>query len=213
MTHTVESLVAFEERVAEAFRAKKILAPIHLCSSTQAAPMIEAFADFKPGDWAFGTWRSHFMCLLAGVPEQEVFDAILDGRSMFLQFRKYNVFCSAIVGGILPIALGVAAGIDRDIYRHPDWEDCPLEGSPNIPHPTVWVFVGDMAARTGLFHEFQQYAAGHRLPVRIVIEDNFRSTNAKTEHVWGTLRGSPSVTRYEYSRTFPHVGLSERVSF
>ncbi len=196
MTHTVESLIAFEERVAEAFREKRVRAPIHLCSTTQAAPMIEAFKSFQPGDWAFGTWRSHFMCLLAGVPEDEVFDAIVDGRSMFLQFAKYNVFCSAIVGGILPIALGVAAGVKRS----------ELSGR-------VHVFIGDMCYKTGLFSEFEQYAHGHELPVRIVVENNGLSTNAITRKTWGESWNLQPPDHYNYERTYPHVGLSQRVSF
>ncbi len=207
--HTVESLIAFERRVADAFAAKQIRAPIHLCSDTQAAPMLEAFKDWKPGDWAFGTWRSHFMCLLAGVPEDEVFDAIVEGRSMFLQFAKYNVFCSAIVGGILPIALGVAAGIK--MQKHWEWgSNCEMV---RLRVPTVHVFVGDMAYRTGLFHEFRQYATGHELPIRTVVEINGYSTNAKVQETWGLSQKPLPEFHYEYSRTWPHTGLNQRVSF
>ena len=33
------------------------------------------------------------------------------GRSMGLNFKKYNFYSSSIVGGIIPIAMGVAKSI------------------------------------------------------------------------------------------------------
>lgn len=194
--HTIESLVLFEQRVAAAFEAKQVRGPIHLCSGTQAEPLLKIFESVRPADWVFSTWRSHWHCLLKGVPEDEVFDAILAGRSMFLCFREHRVLCSAIVGGALPIALGVAAGVRR-------------RGGPELVH----VFVGDMAERTGLYHEFAEYAAGHDLPVRVVVEDNGLSTNAVTEDTWGRSMLPPPVTRYSYTRNRPHTGTGTNVIF
>lgn len=197
---TAERLIQFERRVADAFLAKRIKAPVHLCSDGQAQPLIDIFRDVQPDDWVFSTWRSHFHCLLRGVPEDEVFDAILAGRSMYLQFPKYNVFSSAIVGGILPIALGVAHGIRRTTSA-----------------ATVWAFVGDMAARTGLFHETKQYAIGNQLPLRFVIEANGLSTDTPTDIAWGRNKweddDDPYIRGYEYTRNYPHVGVGSHVTF
>lgn len=193
--HTVESLIAFEDRVAAAFEAKQVRGPIHLCSEGQAAPLLGVFEAVRPEDWVFSTWRSHWHCLLKGVPEAEVFDAICAGRSMYLSFREHRVLCSAIVGGILPIALGVAMGLRRT-------------GAPGF----VYVFVGDMTSRTGLYHEMEQYARGHGLPVRVVIENNGLSTNAVTGETWG--RGTyMAMTPYWYDRTRPHTGTGKNVLF
>jgi TPP-dependent pyruvate/acetoin dehydrogenase alpha subunit len=109
---------------------------------------------------------------------------------------------SAIVGGCLPIAVGVAAGIKRI------GED-----------RKVWCFVGDMAATTGAFHEALQYARGFDLPVTFVIEGNGLSCNSPTTAVWGhdALRGvsyeSDHLIRYEYQRAWPHVGTGKFVTF
>ena len=140
------------------------------------------------------------MALLKGVPEEELFDAVLAGRSMYLMFSKYKVLCSSIVGGILPIALGVAVGIKR-------------KGGDEKAN----VFIGDMCARTGLFHEFIQYADGFKLPIRVIVEDNGLSTDTPTIEVWGSDVQSRSsnieTIRYNYQRTEPHVGVGVNVAF
>lgn len=202
---TRDQLISFSARVADAFRAKRIKAPVHLPSETQADHLIRIFHDFKPGDWLFSNWRSMWHCLLAGWPEDELFDAICQGRSMYLMSRKYRTICSSIVGGILPIALGVAAGVKRSQTSEPN------EIPPEMPR--VWVFVGDMTATTGLFHEFKQYARGHDLPVRIVVEDNGLSTDTNTLAAWGTEGGIIPVESYLYERNVPHVGIGEHVQF
>lgn len=195
--HTAASLIAFELRVAAAFEAGQIRAPIHLCSDGQAEPLLEIFEDIAPADWVLSTWRSHWHCLLKGVPEDEVFAAILAGRSMYLSFREQRVFCSAIVGGILPIAVGIGMGIKR------------AGGSER-----VHVFVGDMTARTGLFYESAEYARRNNLPVRFVIEDNKLSTNARTLDIWGTEWATePQIRGYQYTRNRPHTGTGRRVTF
>ncbi len=68
----VEDLLAFEESVASAFNRGEILAPVHLYHGNEAQ-MIELFQDIKNEDWIFCSWRSHYQCLLKGVPEELVF--------------------------------------------------------------------------------------------------------------------------------------------
>ena len=94
------------------FNAAKIRAPVHLYSGNEAQ-MIEIFRDVKPEDWVMCSWRSHYQCLLKGVPRDQVKAEILAGRSISLCFPEYRVVSSAIVGGILPIAVGMALGIKR----------------------------------------------------------------------------------------------------
>jgi len=211
MTHTPASLIAFRDRVADAFREKRIRSPVHFPSDSQAEPLVSIFKDFREGDYCFSNWRSMWHVLLAGMPEEELFDMILQGRSMYIMSARYRVFCSSIVGGILPIALGVAWSI-KEQARKLEREAAKMLEVGTIEMPRVWVFVGDMTARTGLYHEFEQYALGHELPIRVVTEDNGLSTNTPTDDVWGpgcTLR----TTYYQYQRNMPHVGLAERVNF
>ena len=189
---TADDLIRFSRRVAAAFEAKEIHSPVHLCSDSQAHPLIDIFKEITPEDWICCSWRSSFAALLKGMPEDELFAAIKDGRSMFLCSAKYRIVSSAIVGGVLPIACGLAMGIAR-------------RGENN----RVWVFCGDMCARTGPYHEFEQYCRGHDLPVRIVVEDNGRSTNAVTADTWGRETKPLPVQRYEYERNWPHCGIGK----
>ncbi len=190
MTYTVDQLQAFEREVADAFEAGRIRAPIHLSDGNEAQ-LIAIFKDIEPTDWVFSTWRSHYHALLHGVPRELVMSEILAGRSMMLHFPEYRFFTSAIVGGILPIAVGVASTGAR-----------------------VWCFVGDMTASTGAFHDAVRYAVGHGLPIRFVVEDNGLSTNTPTREVWGQGTDRPLVLRhYTYTRTYPHVGSGVYVAF
>lgn len=185
-------LIAFEREVAAAFDAGQIHGPVHLNSDTQAEPLIEIFKDIKPTDWVLGTWRSHFHALLKGVPRDQVMAEILAGRSMMLHFPEYRFMSSAIMGGMLPIACGLAAGGER-----------------------VWCFTGDMAATTGVFHDASSYACLQDLPVTFVVEDNGLATNSPTSVCWGeafhgwfensvAVTLSDKIIRYDYKRTTQH---------
>ena len=72
---SAQQLIAFEDRVAAAFNAGSIRAPVHLYSGNEAQ-MIEVFRDVRPDDWLFCSWRSHYQCLLKGVPPDAVFAEI-----------------------------------------------------------------------------------------------------------------------------------------
>jgi hypothetical protein len=101
-TITAEELIAFEHEAAEHFAAAKIHSPVHFSGGNEEQA-IWIFDKIKPGDWVFSTWRSHYHALLCGVPRAVVMKAILDGKSMNLNFPEYQFFSSAIVGGTLPM--------------------------------------------------------------------------------------------------------------
>lgn len=187
-------LIAFEKRVAEAFERGEVKGPVHLSGGNEDQ-LIAVFEKVSSDDWVFSTWRNHYHALLHGIQEERVFSEICAGRSMNLTFPEHKFYASAIVGGILPIATGVAAAIKRN--------GCGRK---------VWCFVGDMAATTGAFHEASVYAAGHDLPITFIVEDNGVSTNAPTEECWGAPKWH-NVLRYTYERVFPHVGIGKWVQF
>lgn len=192
------ALVAFENKVATAFEARKIRAPIHLVGGNESQ-LIKFFKTFVPRDaWVISTWRSHYHALLHGIPEKRVFDEIIAGRSMMLHFPEYRFLTSAIMGGGLSIACGIAAALP--------------------PTGIVFCFVGDMAANSGAFHEAVQYADGNNLNVTFVVEDNGLSTNTPTGKVWGLIdtpwwKRSTRVRQYSYERTQPHCGSGVYVAF
>ncbi len=154
---TKEELIAFEAEVAELFNAGKIRAPIHLDGGNEDA-LIDIFADISPNDWVLCSWRSHYKALLHGIPPAKVKAEIMAGRSIALCFPEHRFLAAAIVGGHLPIALGIAWSLKRNdaIQAH---------------ERRVWCFLGDMAAWTGIFTECRNYAHGHDLPISFVIEN------------------------------------------
>ena len=185
---TKEELVNFEREVANLFEQGRIKAPVHLHGSNEEA-LIKIFQHIKPSDWVFSTHRSHYHALLHGVPPELVKAEILKGNSICLQFPEYRFHTSAIVGGILPIAVGVAMAGEK-----------------------AWCFIGDMAAETGIFHECQKYAKRHDLPITFVIEDNGYSVNTPTDKAWGERLWLPKVIRYDYKREWPHQGSGKWVT-
>ena len=66
-----EKLIKFEKEIAELFNQAKIRAPVHLYHGNEDQ-IIKVFKKIKKEDWVFCSWRSHYQCLLKGVPEKEI---------------------------------------------------------------------------------------------------------------------------------------------
>jgi TPP-dependent pyruvate/acetoin dehydrogenase alpha subunit len=202
-TWTPERLIAFEEDIAAEFNAGKIKAPVHLYSGGEAE-LIAIFENIRPQDWVLCSWRSHYQCLLKGVPPEELKAKILAGNSIALSFPEYRVLSSAIVGGVLPIAVGLGIGIKR-------------RGTGEQVH----AFMGDMTSLTGDAHVCMKYAANFNLPVRFHIEDNGLSVLTETRKVWGIEQYEKLHARllwntdyFRYTATkYPHAGGGVRVQF
>lgn len=193
---TVEELLAFEADIAAEFEAGHIAAPVHLAGGNEQ-PLIEIFKGIADEDWVAGGWRMHYACLLKGVPPAELKAAIMAGKSIALCFPSHRVISSAIVGGICPIAMGIAWALKR-------------QGKLG----KVWCFVGDMTACTGIFAETARYAMFHALPITFVVEDNGKSVCTPTREVWGTTPSTELVmTGYGYELTRAHVGIDKWVAF
>lgn len=194
-----QTLIDFEAEVARRFEAGLIRGPIHLSGGNEDQ-LIELFRDIRPTDWVFSTWRNHYHALFHGIPPEKVMERIMQGESMNMTFPEHNFFTSAIVGGILPIAVGVAYSL-----RGSDKE------KPN--RPQVHVFIGDMAETTGICHECEQFSGGYGLPIRFIVEDNGLSCNSPTYDCWGDTYWPANWERYDYKRTGPHVGTGKWVTF
>ena len=112
MTYTADDLIAFEKEVARRFENGEIRAPVHLSGGNETQ-IISIFENIKKTDWVFCTYRNHYAALLHGIPADWLMAQILAGKSMILSNVEHRFLTSAIVGGILPIAFGVAAAIQR----------------------------------------------------------------------------------------------------
>ena len=198
---TKQELIDFETRIAEQFNIGKIRAPVHLYYGNEDE-IINIFKEIRQQDWVFCSWRSHYQCLLKGVPPEEVEKEILEGRSISLCFPEHKIYSSAIVGGILPIAVGTALSIKR-----------------TKSNAKVFCFMGDMTSETGIAHESMKYAIQHDLPIKFVIEDNGKSVCTDTREVWNDNRliyegfNNDTVYYYKYETKYPHAGAGVRVQF
>ena len=194
-------LINFENEIAKLFNEGKIRAPVHLYHGNESQ-LIDIFKNIKKEDWVFCSWRSHYQCLLKGVPKKDITDEILAGRSISLCFPRHNIYSSAIVGGSLPIAVGTAMSLQR-------------KGSKN----KVFCFMGEMTSETGIAHECVKYSRNFKLPIHYIVEDNEKSVCTDTRKAWNqkklTYEGISDdyVTYYSYKLKYPHAGAGKRVQF
>ena len=193
---TVESLIEFENLIVKHWEEGKIRGPIHLSNGNEEQ-LIEVFKRINKSDWVFSTWRSHYHCLLKDICPVWIEEEILKGKSITLCNVDEKFYSSAIVGGTLSIALGVATEIKQ-------------RGS----NEKVWVFIGDMSFESGIFYEVHKYARNFDLPLYFVVEDNGVSTYTPTEATWKIKRDIPEdVIHYTYKSKYPHYGSGKWIPF
>ena len=115
---------------------------------------------------------------------------------------KYKGYSSAIVGGILPISLGMALSVKRKKSKN-----------------RVFCFMGDMTSETGIAYETIKYSINKKLPIHFVIEDNSKSVCTDTRKTWSLKKLSYEnvrnsyITYYKYKLKYPHAGAGKRVQF
>lgn len=212
INYSSDQLINFENEIADCFNNKLIRAPIHLHEGNEL-PLIQLFSKYiDEQDWLFTTWRSHYHCLLKGVPPEKLKQDILDCKSITLCFKEQKIVSSAIVTGNLSIAVGTAL-------------DIKLKNSQE----KVWVFSGDMTSTTGAWYEAYNYSVCHDLPINFVIEDNGKSVCTMTKDVWnnkkiiGGIKGIDDGSLHEIGEKlfyysykmlkYQHAGTGVRVQF
>jgi len=196
-----KDLINFEENIAKLFNEAKIKAPIHLYSGNEKF-LINFFKKIKKNDWVLCSWRSHYQCLLKGVPPKKIKKEIINGKSISLCFLDYKVYSSAIVGGSLPIAVGLALSLKRKKSKN-----------------KIYCFIGDMTSETGIAHECIKYSRNKKLPIHFIVEDNRKSVCTDTRKAWSKNKltyeniSDKFVTYYKYKLKYPHAGAGQRVQF
>ena len=194
-------LINFEDNIAKLFNEAKIKAPIHLYSGNEKF-LINFFKKIKKNDWVLCSWRSHYQCLLKGVPPKKITNEIINGKSISLCFLDYKVYSSAIVGGSLPIAVGLALSLKRKKSKN-----------------KIYCFIGDMTSETGIAHECIKYSKNKNLPIHFIVEDNRKSVCTDTRKAWSKNKltyenvSDKFVTYYKYKLKYPHAGAGKRVQF
>ena len=193
--------IKFENDIASIFNSGKIRAPVHLYSGNENF-LINFFKRIKKNDWVFCSWRSHYQCLLKGVPSKKLKKEIIEGKSISLCFPEHKIYSSAIVGGSLPIAVGMALSFKRKKSKN-----------------KVYCFIGEMTSETGIAHECIKYSRNKKLPIHFIVEDNGKSVCTDTRKTWSQKKltyektSDKYVTYYKYHLKYPHAGAGKRVQF
>ena len=194
-------LIKFENDIASIFNSGRIRAPVHLYSGNENF-LINFFKRIKKNDWVFCSWRSHYQCLLKGVPSKKLKKEIIEGKSISLCFPEHKIYSSAIVGGSLPIAVGMALSFKRKKSKN-----------------KVYCFIGEMTSETGIAHECIKYSRNKKLPIHFIVEDNGKSVCTDTRKTWSQKKltyeksSDKYVTYYKYHLKYPHAGAGKRVQF
>ena len=191
-----EDLISFESQIKEKYDNGEISGPIHL-SKNNEDDLINIFQYIDPEDWVYVAWRNHYHALLHGFDREKLMEDIIEGRSMATSSNVNKFYSSAIVGGIIPIAMGTAMAIKR-----------------KAENKRVWCFIGDMTFETGVFHESHKYAKNYDLPLQFVVEDNNLSVHTPTDVAWKFKQQVPDdIIYYKYENGYPHHGTGAWVNF
>ena len=187
---TPDGLRSFVDKIAEHHDAGRLPFALHLPGGNEEQ-LIDIFSNINEGDYVLSTHRNMYHALLHGLPPEEIEEKILNGRSMFMFDRERNFYVSAIIGGPVAIAVGIAWALKR-------------KGSDQ----RVWCFLGDGTEDTGHFAEAVRYVNGFDLPCTFIIEDDCMAVEAPKERRWGTnedLEWPECVIRYHYTKSRPHI--------
>jgi pyruvate dehydrogenase E1 component alpha subunit len=154
----------FEEKAAEMYSLQKIHGFLHLYIGEEATG-VGAMQAFTPEDAIVATYREHGQALARGMPASALMAEMYGkatgcshghGGSMhFFDASRRFYGGYAIVGGGLPIAVGLALA----------------DKMKNRPRITA-CFFGDGAVAEGEFHESLNLAALWKLPVVFLCENN-----------------------------------------
>ena len=156
----------FEEKAAEVYSLGKIRGFLHLYIGEEAVA-VGAMQALTPEDRIVATYREHGQALARGMPAASLMAEMFGkstgcshghGGSMhFFDVGRRFYGGYAIVGGGLPIAVGLALA-DK------------LQGRKEI---ITACFFGDGAVAEGEFHESLNLAALWKLPVLFLCENNY----------------------------------------
>jgi len=167
VAHLLRSMMRirhFEAKCVELYQAQKILGFLHLYDGEEAVS-VGVMEALTAEDAVVATYREHGQALARGVDAGRLMAEMLGklegccrgrGGSMHIFDRERRFYGgNAIVGGGLPLALGVA--LADKMGKRPAVTAC---------------FFGDGAVDEGEFHETLNLAELWRLPILFVCENN-----------------------------------------
>ena len=193
LRHLLKAMIRirrFEAKCVELYQAQKILGFLHLYDGEEAVS-VGVMEALEPQDAVIATYREHGQALARGVDPGCLMGEMLGklngccrgrGGSMHFFHREHRFYGgNAIVGGGLPLALGVALADKMQRRR-----------------AVTACFFGDGAAEEGEFHETLNFAKLWRLPILFICENNLYAMGM-------------AVERAEADTDFVHKASSYRI--
>ena len=163
----------FEEKLNSLFLQGQIPGTLHLYNGQEACA-VGVCENLQDDDWILSTHRPHGHAIAKGVSLDSMMAELFAketgccggfGGSMHVgNINKGSVPAIAIVGGNIPIAVGVALSFK-------------MQKRKNI----VCCFLGDSAINEGAFHEGVNMASIWGLPLIFVCENNLYGASTKIE--------------------------------
>lgn len=189
----MERIRIFEETAEQLYMRGLIHGTMHL-SIGQEATAVGTIAALQPSDYILSTHRGHGHCLAKGADPGRMMAEFMGkdtgycrglGGSMHIaDVEGGNLGANGIVGGGLPIAVGVGWSIKAQRRS----EVC-------------MVFFGDGAANEGAFHEALNCAAIWRLPIIFVCENNGYAMSMSVRSAVPTVDISERAAAYQMPGT------------
>ena len=159
-----------EEAIASEYSNQEMRCPVHL-SIGQEAVAVGVSMALEKADVVFSTHRCHSHYLAKGGNLDEMIAELYGrktgcakglGGSMHLIDKRVGMLgASAIVGGSIPLGVGVALAMNKRKQSQ-----------------VAVSYFGDGAVEEGVFHESMNFAALHKLPAIFVCENNFTATSS-----------------------------------
>jgi pyruvate dehydrogenase E1 component alpha subunit len=163
----------FEESAEDAYMRGLVHGTMHL-SIGQEASAVGVCTALETSDFITSTHRGHGHCIAKGAQVSRMFaeffgkeDGYCRGRGGSMHIADVstgNLGANGIVGGGIPIAVGVALSMKKQKRRS-----------------VVVSFFGDGANNEGVFHEALNMASVWKLPVVFVCENNGYGMSTSTE--------------------------------
>jgi pyruvate dehydrogenase E1 component alpha subunit len=177
-----------EERCAELYTETKIRGFLHLYNGEEAVA-VGVVQALGPDDAIVATYREHGHALVRGISARSIMAELYGkqegcsrgrGGSMHLFDAKTRFYGgNAIVGGGLPIAVGLA--LADKMRARPGVSCC---------------FFGDGAVAEGEFHECLNLAAVWKLPVLFVCENNLYAMGTRLDLAQSTTDVAKKAAAY-----------------
>lgn len=162
--HRMHLIRKFEETAEQSYMRGLVHGTMHL-SIGQEASAVGATLHLVPDDYILSTHRGHGHCIAKGADVARMLAEFFGKETGYCRGRggsmhiadidTGNLGANGIVGGGLPIAVGVGMGIRAQRQAR-----------------VCMVFFGDGAANEGAFHESLNMAAIWKLPIVFLCENN-----------------------------------------